>query len=336
MPSGKTEGNGLHRLTDMDVDEVSFVDRGANRKRFLVVKNDGEGDAMARELASDGRGGYRTLKAAKETPADEEEDKKDKKKPPFGGNKAPPFQSKPKKAEDEEDDDEEDEEDDEEDDTSKAAGKKPNDEEDEDDDAMAKKGAMKKAALETLMECIDMLVGAAEELKDSDDDDVEMSASSKKSLGDVVGKLDKLCGKTDVGKAGRRMSKERLDRFEKVVSDLSSILKEVMSSPELKDTEKRSSELLKRVSKLLSGEGGSHVDELAAVVEDLQIEVQKGRKEIALLKKAAGSGGSNSTTVEKSDRSDRRKGNDEVEWPFDLNNPMTRDRTAKDFSFYED
>ncbi|MES2964849.1 MAG: hypothetical protein V4760_13240, partial [Bdellovibrionota bacterium] len=72
MPSGKTEEkDGLHRLTDMDVEEVSFVDRGANLKRFLVVKRDVEGDAMG-ELRSDGQGGFtrtRTMKAAKEEPA---------------------------------------------------------------------------------------------------------------------------------------------------------------------------------------------------------------------------------------------------------------------------
>jgi uncharacterized coiled-coil protein SlyX len=40
-------GNGVHRLVDMVVEEVSLVDRPANKQRFLIVKRD---DVMPDEL----------------------------------------------------------------------------------------------------------------------------------------------------------------------------------------------------------------------------------------------------------------------------------------------
>ncbi len=174
----------------------------------------------------------------------------------------------------------------------------------------------------------------AEELKDSDDGDLD--DDMKKSLGEVSDKLGKLAGKAagDVEKAGRRMSKERLDRFEKVVAEIAGILKELKSSPELKDTEKRHSALLKLLAKALSGDSNPQVEELTTLVQDLTTEVTKLRKANVLLKKGAGSGDSNSAQVEKSDR-DRRGGGDGVEWPHDLNNPMTRETTPKDTSFYD-
>jgi hypothetical protein len=334
MPSGKTEKkDGLHRLTDMEVEEVSFVDRGANLKRFLVVKRDVEGDAMG-ELTSDGRGGFtrtRTMKAAKEEPAEEGKDKK--KKPLFGGNQAPPFQAKKPKTAAEGDDEEEDDEDEdeEEEDASKAAGKKPEDEEEDDEDEAKK--VRKAQSVEGLKDCIEQLMEVAEQLKDSDDG--ALDDDMKKSLGEVSDKLGKLSGKAEGGveKAGRRMSKERLDRFEKVVAEIAGILKELKLSPELKDTEKRHSALLKLLAKAFSGDSNPQVEELSNLVQELTTEVTKLRKDNVLLKKGAGSGGSNSTQVEKSER-DRREGG--VEWPHDMNNPMTRETTSKDISFYDD
>lgn len=49
-----------YRLEDIQVEEVSLVDRAANKRRFLVVKNAGASDA---ELVSDGRGGFVVRKA---------------------------------------------------------------------------------------------------------------------------------------------------------------------------------------------------------------------------------------------------------------------------------
>jgi hypothetical protein len=63
-----TAGQQVHRLTDIDVEEVSIVDRAANARKFIVVKNDGSEDTMAKAGApvkSDGKGGHTV---EKETP----------------------------------------------------------------------------------------------------------------------------------------------------------------------------------------------------------------------------------------------------------------------------
>ena len=51
----KAEGaDGVHRLIDMVVEEVSLVDRAANKHRFLIVKRDDTMDEdMLTEAATD-------------------------------------------------------------------------------------------------------------------------------------------------------------------------------------------------------------------------------------------------------------------------------------------
>lgn len=48
-------GEQVHRLTDMEVEEVSLVDRPANKRPFLVVKRS---ESMGTELRPDGNGGF--------------------------------------------------------------------------------------------------------------------------------------------------------------------------------------------------------------------------------------------------------------------------------------
>jgi hypothetical protein len=59
--STQTEAATIYRLTDIDTEEVSIVDRAANKRKFLVVK----GHTMQGEIVSDGKGGHTV---AKETP----------------------------------------------------------------------------------------------------------------------------------------------------------------------------------------------------------------------------------------------------------------------------
>jgi hypothetical protein len=50
----------IHRLRDMVVEEVSLVDRAANKRRFLIVKRSeemAEDDRVGAEVRPDGRGG---------------------------------------------------------------------------------------------------------------------------------------------------------------------------------------------------------------------------------------------------------------------------------------
>lgn len=356
--------DGQHRLTDIRVEEVSYVDRGANKKRFLVVKKHGGQMATKGELVPDGRGGLRRKTSKRDGDDEEETDKgKDgKKPPPFGGNKAPHFQpKKPKdgdeeeeetdKADDEEDDEETeklDEEDEEETDKGgKGKGKKGD----------AEKGVVRKNMLASITEAIELLMDCAEELKEGDEEDEppeSVRANAKKAVG-VLGKmlgaetvksvLEKALGLT--AKAGRKMSKERLDRFQKIVTDIQGLLKELVSSPELKDdAEKRGGFLRKGLAKIAKALGGvatgedarveQLVDALKEVTEharDLEAKNKKLEKRIELLRK--GEGTSNSLRVE-SREDGGGDGGDGVNWPLDLNAPIDREHTEKGMSFFED
>ncbi len=89
----KAEAPQVFRLSDMDVEEVSLVDRAANKKKFLVVKRS---DQMPTEVQADGKGGFTasggTNKGAPPPPA--KDPKKDPKKPDptakAGGMEVPP------------------------------------------------------------------------------------------------------------------------------------------------------------------------------------------------------------------------------------------------------
>ena len=48
----------VHTLTDMDVEEVSMVDRAANKKKFLVIKAAKGPKSMSTEVQPNGKGGF--------------------------------------------------------------------------------------------------------------------------------------------------------------------------------------------------------------------------------------------------------------------------------------
>ena len=50
MTTEMHKADGVHRLVDMVVEEVSLVDRAANKHRFLIVKRD---DAMDDDNTTD-------------------------------------------------------------------------------------------------------------------------------------------------------------------------------------------------------------------------------------------------------------------------------------------
>lgn len=63
----KSADSVTHRLTDIQVKEVSLVDRAANKRQFLVTKRDGSG--MSKKLVADGRGGYTEIEKSDDAPA---------------------------------------------------------------------------------------------------------------------------------------------------------------------------------------------------------------------------------------------------------------------------
>ena len=228
---------GVHRLTDFVVEEVSLVDRAANKRRFLLVKR--EGGEMA-ELRSNGRGGFtRVMKAE-----DEETEKKGKPfpgaakpfgKPEEGGDKD---EEKAKKADGEDGDEE------------KArklladagltdAAKRifANEGDSENErKARAKVDAegMKLAA--EVAKLADELGKVAEDLKSEEADepsDVHMKKcmAMHKKLGAICEKYMSKVGKSAVAKVGAKMAASRLASFKAAMDSLQSILAELLETP---------------------------------------------------------------------------------------------------------
>lgn len=63
----------VHRLTDMDVEEVSMVDRAANQRKFLVIKRSAP---MGVEVQADGKGGFTSRTGAGKGSYGKDKDKK--------------------------------------------------------------------------------------------------------------------------------------------------------------------------------------------------------------------------------------------------------------------
>ena len=130
----KDPDGGVHRLLDMLVEEVSLVDRAANKRRFLVVKRESEDMGKKKTEETPGSSGAPAAPSAADAPKPPK--KKPAKKfppgPPTAKAKAPPPKKDPDEEADEEEDDEQDEEDD--DKTSKAKPPKKDPEEDPDEE----------------------------------------------------------------------------------------------------------------------------------------------------------------------------------------------------------
>ena len=113
MASEADDDEGVHRLRDIVVEEVSLVDRPANKRRFLVVKrrNGMAADETAPETTSDGLKVTDVTKAARK-PKNEEAEKARRRAKPADGDGDEPAEKARKPGEDEEE-------------TEKARGKKP-------------------------------------------------------------------------------------------------------------------------------------------------------------------------------------------------------------------
>jgi len=217
------DAENVHRLRDIVVEEVSLVDRAANQRRFLVVKRSPD---MADESTASAAGSG--VEKAKKKPADAEavDEEKAKKKP----------------AEDEEKDAS---------DTEKARGAaKDDDEEDEDGESEPTKKArkqdlvlatpVKEALLRVLTDALERLMALANAIKEAaepeDGDGGELPkdvTSELEAIADLLYEADKRKRtKADVAKAGARMAKDRLDRFQMALSLLADILKELTETKE--------------------------------------------------------------------------------------------------------
>ena len=402
------EPEGVHRLRDIVVEEVSLVDRPANQRRFLVVKR-------SEDTVDDGTGGIRdrrgraeirkakgsrsrddeeedTYKAGRRAPDDEEDDDAKKARKPWEDDEDEETKKARRPADDDEDeetkkarrpaDDDEDEDAEkarkprEDDDETKKARRSPDDEDedskkarkpadyDEDEDDKAKKASRRAAeddededtrdtkrrrkaplamsksakerALHALTDGLERLMSVAQQVADAQ----VVAKAASDGLPERVGRevlavaetLRGIAASNDatVTKAGARMSKERLDRFQNAMSLLSDILKELSDGREPTPTagtaeagvRKRSDDARPAVPGLT---------ELVAGIADLTRVVKHQEQELGRLRQTRSA--SNAIPV---DGNARRREPEEVSWPSDMNRPITRDKVKKEFSFFDE
>lgn len=345
----KAEGSneGVHRLEDIEVKEVSLVDRPANKRPFLVVKRS---DQMTTQIQPDGKGGFTTNGTSKAGPPPMPPGGA---APPEGG---PPGKKKPAKM-----------------------GKL-----DVPPGFKEMMGPMLIKASEKLKELADA-VGSATAAEISDDGEMPgVPAEFSEGLSTIQGTLDKLAGmwpsapaegapeggdmgeeppmpsemqmratldnigkvfghpkveKAAIAKIGAKMAKERFSRLQQAAQTLSSLINEL--APQVAgtgapaaaggalgkgDDKEEKSEKEKALLKSIE-------DMLAPIVDGLKqvgVTVAKQRTQIETIQKSRGAPNA-STNVEQP----VQKGiGDKFSWPLDLNNPVTKDTVEKTTSFF--
>jgi len=391
-PAQESAAGDVHRLRDILVEEVSLVDRAANKRRFLVVKRSNEmseetnrsqrreaGDEAADPTAG-GRAkkkpkpGQKADKARRGAAAaasdqdddddedDEEMEKADRRPPPWekDDDDGEDDDETEKADEDDEDDDEtekaddDEEEDEDEDDDDDETEKEDDedDEEDEDDEAKSASGqpaarkkrrakptekaggdlvlspAVKPATLGGLTKALERLLGVASRLQ-------KAGANSKAKASvpgavahelEAIGKLlADVTERLPVAKAGRRMAKDRLDRFQKALSLLSDVLKELTHAQQAADPAGGGSD-----NKAQKRTDVPSMGTLVASVTELTQLMKGQQEELTRLRKMRGT--SNAITVDGS----RPRAIQDVSWPLDMNRPISRDGVAKATSFFDD
>jgi hypothetical protein len=342
------EADGVHRLRDIVVEEVSLVDRAANKRRFLVVKRseDMADDSASTELLPDGRGGLTVrgggVEKAKKKPAAAESDVTDeeKRKKPGAGDEEPDEAEKAKKPADD---------DEEEDDAEKAEMPAEDDESDDAEKKPRKKQALtiptpvKEAILRSLTEALERLMSVANRVKEASETDERLDAPVPDEVGAEVAAIAELLGgigesypspksKAAVAKAGARMAKDRLDRFQKAMALLAEILKELTDSkeaPARPSAGAAEASVKKRDAAAPPAIPG--LAELVAGIGELTRVVKRQEEEFARIRQARGV--SNAIPV---DAGGRRAEPQEVSWPLDMNRPISRDKVRKEVSFFDE
>jgi len=259
--------------------------------------------------------------------------------------------AKARRASDSSDDDE-----DEAADTKKAARRKTpsqsaagDADEDDDGDDETKKAAtdlvlapsVRDGVLRVLTSALERLMAIANRVKEADAPDDESEPSVPR---DLAGKLEDVCelledagerldGATAKGrakkgavkKAGARMARDRLDRFQKALELLGQVLKE------LTDAKARVAPSAGNAEKKVEKSAGTipGIAELVASVGELTRVVKRQEHDLAQIRKTRGT--SNAIPVD----GGRRVEPADVAWPLDMNRPISRSTVTKAKSFYD-
>lgn len=322
-----TPAGQIYRLEDMDVEEVSLVDRAANKKKFLVVKRDGDDMTIKKNttthLSPDGKGGF-TASAAPATTT-----KAGLEVPPGFKQVAGPMLSKVGER------------------LAALADVVDSASEAEvgDDGALPGVPGEFVAELGTIMGLLEKLGAmypeAAPEMEEPEEGAAEEPPTepAEMQMRLAADHLTKLVGKRQMTKAlitkvGAKMSKDRLTRLQQAVSVLSNLVNEVAGAPpvpagappvgKLAPTQKSASAdpmltaMQAQLTELVGVVGG-----LAGIVKQTQTGLHQVQKTRGTPTGGQVEGGAPAPTTP-------------LSWPMDMNNEITRETVGKNESFFDD
>jgi hypothetical protein len=298
----------IHELVDIIAEEVSDVDRAANRRTYLVVKRDAEGDEEApdAEISAEDEDVIVLDKAE-----DDDEDV-------IVLDKA-------------EDDDEA--EDDEQKDDEAEAPRKPA-------KGRARKQALvlppgtRKPLLDRTARALERLTALVQAVKDAEErQGVFVPASVPRDIRAICDELASLLGRSSqTSKAGAKMASTRRRQLENAIEVLQKILDEVMpqlaghtpqAQPSATPVAKQQPDASSKLAQVL----GSMSESMAA----LGARIRAQDAEIARLKKSTGLPASRPVETVRAPKSPEVEG-----WPLDMNAPLSRDSVAKEISFFDE
>ena len=238
-------------------------------------------------------------------------------------------------------------------DAEKARGAAADDGEEGDGDANPKKKqrkqdelvlapAVKEALLRVLTDALERLMALANTIKEAAEPDGE--AGGGEMPDDVTTELEAIAemlsgvnkrkrAKADVAKAGARMSKDRLDRFQKALSLLADILKELTNTNDASPAPTAGAAetgVTKRDAAAPQPTAVPGLTDLVTGIGELTRVVKRQEEELSRMRQARGV--SNAIPVE----GGRRAEPQDVSWPLDMNRPISRDKVRKEVSFFDE
>jgi len=318
----------VHQLLDIIAEEVSDVDRAANRHSYLVVKRRTDmntTDQIGAEVVEDDDGKLTAIDKAKDDDGREDEE------------------TKARSGEEE--------------DETKQALVIP---------GRVKQALLRATtdALKRLMAVVEAIKNAEETDEKLDKPTPDSVAREFRSVSQLLaGALERYPApvakdegddKTDVAKAGAKLAGKRRDQLKTAIEVLQKLLEDVMpekSAPRGAPPGDRSTDpnranvgagvqpdqdAARSAQEVLSDVPGladvlKSLSSLGEVMKELRSKVQDQDEEIARLKKSTGLPASREVdAVRKTKPTD-----DSVSWPLDMNRPLSREQVAKEVSFFD-
>jgi hypothetical protein len=335
-----SEDDRVHELVDIIAEEVSDVDRAANRRRYLAIKreNDGDEDGLGPEIFDDEEMDSdpedASLAKARRSRADEnEEDEDDQLADVYEGDEESDAEE-----EDEESDDEDEAEDDE-DQRKPRRGKARK--EAQVLSANAKAALLRRMA--PVLERMTKLVASIQRAAETQERGSQVTPDwVTRELQWICSALEQLVGSSSksatkpVNKLGAKMASQRREQLKGAVELLQRLLQEVM--PEITASRAPGPNQPQPTAKAARrepdahGEFGALLASMTEGISALTNQVKTQAAELARLKKSTGLPASRPV------ESVRRPAppTPEEDWPFDMNAPLSRDRVAKEISFFDE